>query len=60
MQINYSWVYYTGHILIGISVLYGAAVVLVGQEIKIEARPIGRVKPLRVAIDPEDLFADMV
>jgi len=57
MQINYSWVYYTGHILIGISVLYGAAVVLVGQEIKIEARPC---QTLRVAIDPEDLFADMV
>lgn len=49
-----------GHILSGISVLYyevAVLLVLIGQGITIASRPCQT--PL-VAIDPEDLFADMV
>jgi hypothetical protein len=57
MQIDYSGECYTGHMWCGISVLYVAAIVLIGQEITIASRPC---QTPRVAIDPEDLFADMV
>jgi hypothetical protein len=61
MQIDYSGVVdMWGHILSGISVLYyevAVLLVLIGQGITIASRPCQT--PL-VAIDPEDLFADMV
>ena len=62
MQIDYSGECYTGHMWCGISVLYVSAIVLVlvGQGIKIASRPIGRVKSPLVAIDLDDLVADMV
>lgn len=71
MQIDYSGVadmlWYAGHILSGISVLYSSShyeeavvLVLIGQGITIASRPIGRVKPQLVTIDPDDLVADMV